>query len=413
MLILLSGFFSSSETAMMALNRYRLKHLARHRHRGAMRSERLLSRPDRLIGIVLLGNNLVNNLAAAITTVLALRFWGDAGIALGAGLLTLVVLIFAEVTPKTLAALHPERVAFPASLPLSLLLYVGMPFVWLVNLASNSLLRGVGVRPEERADDRLSAEEMKTVIYEAGGAFSSRHRNMLLRILELNEVVVEDVMVPRPEVEYLDLSHPADEVREQILTSPYTRLPLCVESLDNVVGVLNLRRASRFLSDPDFSVDSLRELAMEPLFVPDGTPLSKQLLRFQGHRTHLAIVVNEYGDTIGIVTLEDVLEEIVGEFTDKALLAPRDVHPQEDGSYLVEGSATIRELNRRLGWELPTDGAKTLNGAILEHLQDMPTSGLSIKLAGYPVEIVQTKGNAVKIARVAPRPDAPQAASNG
>lgn len=387
---------------MMALNRYRLKHLARHKHRGAVRSERLLSRPDRLIGIVLLGNNLVNNLAAAITTVLALRVWGDAGIAVGAGLLTLVVLIFAEVTPKTLAALHPERVAFPASLPLSLLLYVGMPFVWLVNLASNTLLRTVGISPGERTDDRLSAEEMKTVIYEAGGAFSHRHRNMLLRILELNDVVVEDVMVPRPEVEFIDLSLHVDDIKEQIFNSPYTRLPLCVDSLDNVIGVLNLRRATRALSAPDFSIDSLRDLALEPLFVPDGTPLSKQLLRFQAHRTHLAVVVNEYGDTIGIVTLEDVLEEIVGEFTDKALLVPRDVYPQEDGSYLVEGSATMRELNRRLGWRLPTDGAKTLNGAILEHLEDMPTSGLSIKLAGYPVEIVQTKGNAVKIARIAP-----------
>jgi Mg2+/Co2+ transporter CorB len=403
LLILLSALFSGSETALMAVNRYRLRHLARVGHRGARRVEVLLRQPDRLIGLVLLGNNFVNILASSIATLIALRLWGEAGIAIGAVLLTVVLLIFSEVTPKTLAALHPERLAFVGGYYLSALMTVLLPLVLAINFVSNGLLRLFGGRPDAARSDALSREELRTLLFEAGHHFSPRHRSMLLRILDLESVVVEDVMVPRNEVRYLDLQDSWPDLLEQMRNSPHTRLPVCRGSLDQVLGILHLRRVMHLLADDDFDVERLQSLLQEPYYVPEGTSLTQQLLQFQSGHERLALVVNEYGDTVGLITVEDILAEILGEFSDMPATVKSDVHPQPDGSYLVSGSASVRELNRTMGWDLPVTEAKTLNGAILEHLEDIPTPATSLLLGDYPVEIVQTQGNVVRVARIGPK----------
>ncbi len=400
LLILLSAVFSGSETALMAINRYRLRHLARTGHGGARRVETLLRQPDRLIGLVLLGNNFVNILASSIATLIALRLWGEAGITIGAALLTVVLLIFSEVTPKTLAALHPERLAFVAGYYLSALMAVLLPLVLAVNFVSNGLLRLLGVRPEDARQDSLGREELRTLLFEAGHHFSPRHRGMLLRILDLESVVVEDVMVHRNDVRYLDLDDPWPDLLEQMRSIPHTRLPVCRGSLDQVLGILHLRRVMHLLADADFDAQRLQTLLQEPYYVPEGTVLTQQLLQFQSGHERLALVVNEYGDTVGLITVEDILGEIIGEFSDSPAVVKTDVHPQPDGSYLVAGSASVRELNRTMGWDLPLSDAKTLNGAILEHLEDIPTPATSLLLGDYPVEIVQTRGNVVQVARI-------------
>jgi Mg2+/Co2+ transporter CorB len=400
LLILLSAVFSGSETALMAINRYRLRHLARIGHGGARRVETLLRQPDRLIGLVLLGNNFVNILASSIATLIALRLWGEAGIAIGAALLTVVLLIFSEVTPKTLAALHPERLAFVAGYYLSALMAVLLPLVLAVNFVSNGLLRLLGVRPEDGRQDSLGREELRTLLFEAGHHFSPRHRGMLLRILDLESVVVEDVMVPRNEARYLDLDDSWPDLVEQMRSTPHTRLPVCRGSLDQVLGILHLRRVMHLLADNAFDAQRLQTLLQEPYYVPEGTVLTQQLLQFQTGHERLALVVNEYGDTVGLITVEDILGEIIGEVSDTPTVVKTDVHPQPDGSCLVAGSASVRELNRTMGWDLPLSDAKTLNGAILEHLEDIPTPATSLLLGNYPVEIVQTQGNVVRVARI-------------
>lgn len=400
LLILLSAVFSGSETALMAINRYRLRHLARIGHRGARRVETLLRQPDRLIGLVLLGNNFVNVLASSIATLIALRLWGESGIAIGAALLTVVLLIFGEVTPKTLAALHPERLAFVAGYYLSALMAVLLPLVLAVNFVSNGLLRLLGVRPEDARQDSLGREELRTLLFEAGHHFSPRHRGMLLRILDLESVVVEDVMLHRNEVRYLDLDDSWPDLIEQMRSTPHTRLPVCRGSLDQVLGILHLRRVMHLLADNAFDAQRLQTLLQEPYYVPEGTVLTQQLLQFQTGHERLALVVNEYGDTVGLITVEDILGEIIGEFSDTPTAVKTDVHPQPDGSCLVAGSASVRELNRTMGWDLPLSDAKTLNGAILEHLEDIPTPATSLLLGNYPVEIVQTQGNVVRVARI-------------
>ncbi len=404
LLVLLSAFFSGSETGMMALNRYRLRHLARHRrHRGAQRASRLLERPDRLIGLILLGNNFVNIVASALATVIALRLYGEAGIAIAAGLLTLVILIFAEVAPKTLAALHPERIAFPAAWVLEPLLRLLYPVVATINWVANGLLALVGVRPGEGTSHQLSRDELRVVVMEAATRVSASYQQMLIRILDLEKVTVEDIMVPRNEIHGIDLEDPADQIRDQLVTSQHTRLPLYRGEINAIVGILHLRRVVGRLGTSRLDPERLVELASEPYFVPEGTPLDVQLRNFQAQHERVGLVVDEYGDIEGLVTLDDLLEEIVGEFTTDPADASPDVHPQSDGTYLVEGSANLRDLNRAMHWELPTDGPKTLNGLILEYLETIPEPGTSLLIAGYPVEIVQIASNAVKTARISPR----------
>ncbi|MDX1432668.1 MAG: HlyC/CorC family transporter [Gammaproteobacteria bacterium] len=401
-LIVLSAFFSGTETGMMALNRYRLRHLARHRHKGAMRASRLLERPDRLIGLILLGNNFVNILASALTTVIALRLFGEQGILPAAAVLTVVVIIFAEVAPKTLAALYPERVAFPASLPLAPLLRVLYPIVAAVNWIANGMLRLLRVYPSDMDTQQLSTEELRTVVNEAGAMISRRYQRMLVSILDLEKVTVDDIMVPRNDINGIDLEDDIDEIVEQLVHSQHTRLPLYRGDIDNVVGILHLRRALGPLEREGLTVEWLIEHASEPYFVPAGTPLNTQLINFQRQRRRVGLVVNEYGEIQGLVTLEDLLEEIVGEFTTDPAAHSPDVHPQPDGTYLIDGGAYVRDLNRTMKWELPTDGPKTLNGLVLEYLETIPEPGTSLLIAGYPIEIVQTTSNAVKTARIKP-----------
>ncbi|MCB1877636.1 MAG: HlyC/CorC family transporter [Chromatiales bacterium] len=403
-LIVLSAGFSGSETALMTLNRYRLRHMAADGHGGARRAARLLERPDRLIGLILLGNNFVNILASSIATVVALRLWGEAGIALAAGVLTFIILIFAEVTPKTLAALHPERVAFPAAyiyVPLLKLMY---PLVWLINVMANGLLRMLRVPVEGVNAESLSREELRTVVAESGNLLPKRHQRMLLSVLDLEEATVDEIMIPRGDIVGLDLTDPREEIREELLNSQFTRIPVFEGNVNSIIGFLHARRALGIVSREDWTIDDLRALIRAPYFIPEGTPLSKQLLNFQREKRRVGLVVDEYGDVQGLATLEDILEEIVGEFTTVPTIQQlKDIHPQPDGSYLVEGSASVREINRSLGWKLPTKGPKTLSGLIVEHLETIPEPGTSIRLAGYPMEILQTKDNVVKMARILPR----------
>jgi len=404
-LILLSAFFSGSETALMTLNRYRLRHLAEEGHAAARLAERLLRRPDRLIGLILLGNNFVNILASSLATVIALRLGGEGAIAIAAGLLTLVILVFAEVAPKTLAALHPERLAFPAAWVYTPLLHRWSPIAWLarlVNAIANGLLKALRLYPQGAEVDALSQEELRTVVAEAGAMIPKKHKKMLLNILDLEKATVEDIMIPRNEIDGIDISAPLDEVLQDIRQTPYTRILVFDGSIDNVLGFLHARRLLQAALHNELDRERLRTLIREPYYIPAGTPLNRQLLQFQRQRRHLALVVDEYGDVQGLVTLGDLLEEIVGEFTTDPSDSIADVRAQEDGSYLVDGSANVRELVRTMQWELPTGGPKTLNGLIMEHLESIPETGISLLISGYPVEILQAQGNAVKTARIRP-----------
>ncbi len=405
LLLALSAFFSASETGLMTLNRYRLRHLARAGHRGAVLAEKLLRQPDRLIGLILLGNNLANIIASMLTTLIALRLVGESALALAAGVLTLLILIFSEVAPKTLAALRPELVAFPAAFVYWPLLKLMYPIVWAVNLIANSLLWLFGVRPSASGAHDLSTEELRTVLMEAGAMIPKRHQKMLLSILDLQKATVEDIMVPRNEISGLDITDSWDEILSQLRNSQHTRLPIYQESIDNILGIVHLRRVLNRLALGKLDKESLLEMARECYFVPEATPLNTCLVNLQRQQRRIGLVVDEYGDIQGLVTLEDILEEIVGEFTTDPAHAVRDVYPQEDGSFLVNATANIRTLNRSMGWNLPSEGPKTLNGLITEHMETIPDPGTSVRIDGYAIEIVQTQGNAVKTVRI--RPGAP------
>ncbi len=402
LLILLSAFFSSSETGLMTLNRYRLRHLAEKGHPGARRAERLLKRPDRLIGLILLGNNFVNILASMLATLIALRVLGEAGIAIAAGLLTLVVLIFAEVAPKTLAALHPERIAFPAAFVYTPLLKVLYPLVWLVNGLANTLLKRLGVSTMEGGSTALSHEELRTVVIEAGAMIPARHQEMLLNLMDLEKVTVEDIMVPRNEITGIDIDDEWEAIIKQLADSQYTRLPLYRENIDQAIGILHMRDVLPLLNREELDRVALRRVAREPYFIPETTSLNRQLLNFQRERRRIGFAVDEYGDIQGLVTVEDILEEIVGEFTTDPAAHFDEIIPQPDGTWLVDGSVNIRTLNSVLHMRLSTDGPKTLNGLITEHLEMIPETDTSLLLDQHPVDIIQIKENMVKTARIHP-----------
>ncbi len=403
LLVLASAFFSGSETGLISLNRYRLRHHADAGNPGALRASELLKRPDRLIGLILLGNNFVNILASSIATIIALRLLGGDGIVVATLLLTLVILIFAEITPKTLAALHPERLAFPATLILKPLMRVLYPLVWLLNTIPNALLRMMGVSQEDVDVHGISSEELRSVVNEAGAMIPRRHQKMLLSILDLEKVTVEDIMVPRNEIVGIDLDDSEEDILKQINTSQHTRLPVYRSDISNVVGFVHLRNVLSLRGKEGLELGNLEEVIRETYFIPEGTPLNTQLLNFQKHRRRIGLVVDEYGDIQGLVTLDDILEEIVGEFTtDPAAASSKDIYPQADGTFLVDGSANIRELNRIMHWDLPTDGPKTLNGMITEYLETIPEVGTSLLLAGYPIEVVQTGSSSVKTVRIDP-----------
>ena len=399
-LIFLSAFFSSSETGMMSLNRYRLRHLVKQKHRGAMRAASLLQRPDRLIGVILIGNNFVNILASAIATMIALRLLGDAGVAVATAALTLVILIFAEVTPKTVASLRPEQIAFPASFILKPLLSILYPFVWIVNTICNGLLRLLGFNVTSQNNDHLSTEELRTIVNEAGALIPRRNQSMLLSILDLESVTVEDVMIPRNEIVGIDINDSIDNILQTISSSPHTRLPLYQEELNNIVGVIHVRQILPLLQMSNPTKEDLLNLAREPYFIPESTVLNMQLLNFQKARHWMALVVDEYGDVQGLTTLEDILEEIVGDMAEEQDAENEDIHPQEDGSFFVDGTATIRDINKALSWDLPVDGPKTLNGLITESLEEIPQNNVCLQLGPYLIETVQISDNFIKTARM-------------
>ncbi len=402
-LIFLSAFFSGSETGLMTLNRYRLRHLADRKHAGAMRTQKLLQRQDRLIGLILLGNNFVNILASILMTLIAIRIYNDAGFIFAAGMvLTIVILLFAEVTPKTLAALHPERIAFPAAfiyVPLLKLLY---PLVWLVNLVANGLLKLMGVSPEGGPSQALTTEELRTVVMEAGAMIPKRHQSMLLNLIDLENVSVEDIMVPRNEVTGIDISDDWDTITKNISDSQYTRMPLYRENIDQVIGILHMRDVLPLLHRGELDHAALERIARKPYFIPESTSLNRQLLNFQRKRRRIGFAVDEYGDIQGLVTMEDLLEEIVGEFTSDPGAHADDIQPQEDGTWLVDGSVSIRALNSTLHMSLATDGPKTLNGLIIEELEMIPDTGTSLLLDNHPVDILQIRENMVKTVRIHP-----------
>jgi len=394
---------------MMALNRYRLRHLVKQRNRGARLAYQLLKRPDRLISIILIGNNFVNIAAPVLTTIIAIRLWGDpqtgaldglTTLAVTAGL-TLVILIFAERTPKTLAALHPERIAFPAAFVLRPLLFFFYPLVWLLSLVTNRLLRIFGVRIDEQTENQISKEELRTVVNEASALIPQRHQNMLLGILDLEKVTVEDIMVPRNEVAGIDLEDDIKTIIEQIRNSQHTWLPVYRGDISKISGFLHLRNAVKVLTEQEVTKAAILTATQEPYIIPESTPLNTQLLNFQKEKRRIGLVVDEYGDIQGIATLEDILEEIVGEFTTDAATNSKDIHPQPDGSFIIDASTSIRDINKAQGWRLPTNGPKTLNGLIIESLESIPDANVAFKIGDYYIETLKTKGNAVKTAQVA------------
>jgi Mg2+/Co2+ transporter CorB len=393
-LIVLSGFFSSAETGLMAINRYRLKHMANKGHRGARLAQQLLTRPDRLIGLILLGNNMVNILAASIATVIAMRMFGDNGIWISTLVMTVVVLIFAEVAPKTVAALYPEKVAFPASYVLVVLLKLLNPVVWLVNSFANLLLKPFGVKTDVVALERLNREELRTLVTE-GGQISNDHQRMLVNILDLEQASVEDVMVPRGEIVGIDLDDDWADILSQLTQTVYTRLPVYRESIDNVVGLLHIRTIISKLSLGGLQFEDLQRSVRRPYFVPEGTSLTRQLLEFQGKERRMALVVDEYGDIQGLVTLDDILEEIVGEFTPEGRGRNRTMRRLDDGNYLVDGSTSVRTLNRRLDWDLPFDEAHTLGGLLIEEMEVIPEAKASIQIGSHIMTIVDIRDNVI------------------
>ncbi len=395
-LILLSGFFSGSETALMTLNRYRLKHQAEQGHKGALLARALLERPDRLIGLILLGNNFVNILASSLATLIALRIGGEGAIAAATGILTLVILIFAEVSPKTLAALHPERLAYPAAFLYTPLLKLLYPLVRSVNWITNGLLGMLGVRPEDGGNSALSREELRTLVNEAGAMIPERSRTMLLAILDLENATVEDIMIPRNEVDGIDIRDSEEEIINQVKNAAYTRLPLFDGDIDSVIGIIHIRDTLHALLDKGLGKAHLREISRRPYFVPEGTPLYQQLLNFQREKEPIGLVVDEYGDFMGLITLTDLLEEIVGEFASDPADTIGEIYRGEDGSLLIDCGINVRELNRALRWKLPTSGPKTLNGLIIEHMETIPEPGTSLKLGGHALEIMHTAESAVK-----------------
>jgi Mg2+/Co2+ transporter CorB len=403
-LILLSAFFSGTETALMSINRYRLRHLAREGSSSARMAETLLERPDRLIGMILICNNFVNSAAAAIVTIITLQLGGESLAAVGVAVFTVVLILFGEVAPKTFGALYPERIALPAAVIYTGLLKVLYPIVAATNLVANGVLRLLGVTREEASRTSLSSEELRTVVAEASTVIPHRHQRMLMSILDLEKITVEDIMVPRHEIFGIDLSDDWDDIVEQIRECRHTRIPVYESNLESLVGILHMKKVARLLVRGEFDRDQLIALAKarEPYYVPEGTSLNTQLLQFQRQRRRVAFVVDEYGDVQGLVTLEDLLEEIVGEFTSDTSILHKDVHRERGDSFVVNASASVRTLNRKMGWSLPTAGARTLNGLIIEQMETIPTPGQRLRIGDYSLEVLQVTDNAIKTVRLKP-----------
>ncbi|WP_312214100.1 HlyC/CorC family transporter [Pseudescherichia sp.] len=403
-MVVISAYFSGSETGMMTLNRYRLRHMAKQGNRAAKRVEKLLRKPDRLISLVLIGNNLVNILASAIGTIVGMRLYGNAGVAIATGVLTFVVLVFAEVLPKTIAALYPEKVAFPSSVLLGPLQIVMMPLVWLLNTVTRLLMRMVGIKADVVVSSALSKEELRTIVHESRSQMSRRNQDMLLSVLDLEKVSVNDIMVPRNEIVGIDINDDWKSIVRQLTHSPHGRIVLYRESLDDTISMLRVREAYRLMTEKqEFTKEMLLRAADEIYYIPEGTPLSVQLVKFQRNKKKVGLVVDEYGDVQGLLTVEDILEEIVGDFTTS--MSPtlaEEVTPQNDGSVIIDGTANVRELNKAFNWQLPEEEARTINGMLLEALEEIPAAGTRVRIAQYDIDILDVQDNMIKQVKVLP-----------
>ena len=398
-LLCLSAFFSSAETGMMALNRFKLKHLVKQRNKSAIRANKLLQRPDRLLGIILIGNNFVNILAAALTTILCLRLFGDSGVLIGSIILTMIVLIFAEVTPKTFAANYSEKVALPSSLILKFLQKLLYPLVWIVNFFSNSILKLLGVKEKESEED-LSPEELKSILENSGDLIPSRYQEMLLSVLELDKISIDEIMIPKNEIIGIDLSKDIVEIGDFLKDSKKEFFPIFDQNLDDIKGIINLYGINSFLSSQKKDTESLLQNSEEVYFALENTSLNIQLNNFQKDKKKVAVVLDEYGSVKGMVDIKDILEEIVGELSDPHEEVKIDIKEQKDGSYLIDAGISAREVNKRLGWDLPLSGPKTLNGLILENTETIPEANISLEIENYLIETVLIKDNMIKFAKV-------------
>ena len=384
---------------MMSLNRYRLKHLVKENDKGAIRADKLLKRPDRLLGVILIGNNFVNILAASLTTVLCLNLFGDSGVVIGSIVLTLIILVFAEITPKTFAALNSEKVALPASLILKYLQKILRPLVLFVNFFSNFFMRLLGTK-ETTINEDLSPEELKSVLENSGDLIPKKYQDMLISVLELDKVSVDEVMTQRSEVIGIDINQPIENILSNLQNNQKDFLPVYNESLDDLRGVIDLYGITSFLSNEDKSIESLIESLDEAYFIPENTPLSTQLFNFQKNKKTVAVIIDEYGPVKGLVTIKDVLEEIVGELATDIDRETVEIMEQKDGSYLIDASIPLRELNKKLNWQLPINGAKTLNGLIIDQVETIPENNIKIEIENYAIETVLIRNNMIKIARV-------------
>jgi len=389
---------------MMSLNRYRLRHLMQQGHRGAQLASSLLAQTDKLLGVILLGNSLVNAMAAALVTVIAVRFYGNSELVVSIATLavTFLILVFSEISPKVMGAAYPEQVAFPASYVLRPLIRLFTPVIWFVNLFVQALLWLLRMRPNAAQEHKISLPELRTLVLEASGFIPKKHQSVLLNLFELEEVTVDDVMTPRSQMEAIDLAADPETIWQQLTTSHHTQLPVYEDELNNLIGILHTRKVLHQAQGEQISVDALKQILREPYFIPAGTPLLTQLQNFQENQRKFGIVVDEYGELQGLVTMADILEEIVGEFTTRSPLKAGFFRNQEDGGWLVDGSCSLRDLNRKLGTKFPIDGPKTLNGLILEHFEDIPEAGTSFRIADHTLEIVQTQDRVVKVVRLCP-----------
>ncbi|MDP3269605.1 MAG: HlyC/CorC family transporter [Legionella sp.] len=399
-LIVLSGFFSGSEIGMMSINRYKLKYLVKKQNKQAIRVNQMLARPDRLLSVVLIGNTLANIVASTIATLLGQRLYGDWGVAAATIILTIVILVFAEMTPKTLAAIYPQQVAFACSLPLKILQGIFAPLVHIISFTSNCILRLFGISINRMQKEALTGEELRSVVHEAGGLLPVEHKSMLISLLDLEQATVEDIMIPKSDIVGIDLDQPWLQLLEQLETAQHTRLPIYHGSIDELVGMIHARTILNLALEDKLDMDSLLNTADAPYFIPEATPLNIQILNFRKMKRRSCFVVDEYGDILGLVTMEDILEEIVGEFTTDIAALSRDITPQDDGSVIVDAGSTLRHLNRMMSWSLPSIGPRTLSGLIIEYLGYIPPADSCLMIENYQIEILKISDNTIKSVKI-------------
>lgn len=402
-LILLSGFFSGSEIGMMSLNRYRLKHLVKKKNKSAIRVNQLLARPDRLLGVILIGNTLANIVASMITTLIGQRLYGDAGVAIGTLLLTLIILVFAEMTPKTLAALYPQQVAFLTSLPLVILQKIMSPLVRLISWIAKAIMRLFGLSVDKTHIETFSGEELRYIVHEATSFLPVEHKSMLISLLDLEQATVEDIMVPKADIVGIDLNQPWQDLLEQLETAQHTRLPIYHDSIDNIVGMIHIRSILHLLLENELDMETLLSIAQAPYFIPEGTSLNVQILNFRKMKRRSCFVVDEYGDIQGLATMEDILEEVVGEFTTDIAALSQDIIPQDDGSVIIDASISLRQLQRAMNWQLPALGPRTLSGLIIEYLGYIPPADCCLTIEQFRIEILKVGEKTIKSVKMSTR----------